>query len=302
MKTLILHIGTYKTGTTSIQNSLYLQREKLLSLGINYISIPGEVQEYNGRQTIFRNDKDFIIKSLAEAPGDVHILSNEGLWDRKELKSRFLKVIIDSKVYHTVKVIAYIRRQDEFLDSFFKQENKVGANLVAGLPIDAFIAEIEKIGTLDYLNILNDYCGLFGVTNVKVRLFEKEHLQNKDVVADFLHLIGVDYEQFVTYRLNETISTQYGYLAHHLNKVLLESFAANDIKIDEIDVDKRNRIRKVVRDNVELILKNIPLEEVEFNLISNNIKNKLIQKYHKDNVQLIEKYNLPQQSKFIDLT
>lgn len=302
MKTLILHIGTYKTGTTSIQNSLYLQRDKLLDLGINYISIPGEVQEYNGRQTIFRNEVDFIVKSLAESPGDVHILSNEGLWDRKELKDRFLKVIIDSKIYSTVKVVAYIRRQDEFLDSFFKQENKVGANGVAGLPIVNFIEEITKIGTLDYLNILNNYGELFGFENIKVRLFEKEHLLNSDVVSDFLNLLDVDYNNFETHRLNETISTQYGYFAHRLNKVVLESFNENDINIDDIDGDKRNKIRKLVRDNVELILRDLPLKEVEFNLITDNVKKRLLQKFHKDNIQLVNKYNLPQQSKFINIT
>ena len=36
MKTLILHIGTPKTGTTSIQNFCGLNRERLDELGIHY--------------------------------------------------------------------------------------------------------------------------------------------------------------------------------------------------------------------------------------------------------------------------
>lgn len=38
---IILHIGTGKTGTSSIQESLFRAREKLLENGILYPDIPG---------------------------------------------------------------------------------------------------------------------------------------------------------------------------------------------------------------------------------------------------------------------
>ena len=42
MRRVLIHIGTEKTGTTTIQEFLHINREKLYSKGIVFLKSPGE--------------------------------------------------------------------------------------------------------------------------------------------------------------------------------------------------------------------------------------------------------------------
>ncbi|SFP13390.1 hypothetical protein SAMN04488056_12339 [Cohaesibacter marisflavi] len=49
-KTIYVHIGTYKTGTTSIQKSLAANRDKLMECGLHYLKagLNNELKKHMG--------------------------------------------------------------------------------------------------------------------------------------------------------------------------------------------------------------------------------------------------------------
>jgi len=298
-KKLILHIGSYKTGSTSIQYSLYKNKDLLLELGFNYISVPGCIQKVNGRQTIFSESKDYIKKVLSESSGHTHILSNEGLWDRKLLKTKIISTIIELDLYESVEVIAYIRSQDVFFDSFYKQENKIGALRTAGLTPDQFFEELLLIGTLDYWNIIDEYCALFGDDNIKLCLFENRFFLDGDVLNDFLKITNLPVpDDFENYRMNESISNEYGLISSELNRTLKESLNLINIDLDAVEISSRNKIRMMARDAVDRILNSGEFTNV--NLISEKLSHKILDTFYESNMRLIEKFNLRKDSRFFE--
>ena len=100
MKTLYLHIGTMKTGTTSIQEFCRLNNDVLKSKGYCYPEFPWHYPGRNHRRnglflnSIYRNEKGERIKSREDeifeegmkkvnnlfSTYDNIILSDEGMW------------------------------------------------------------------------------------------------------------------------------------------------------------------------------------------------------------------------------
>lgn len=187
MTILVLHIGTYKTGTTSIQNTLYQNSNLLFEKGINYLGHnSGGCSIKNGRQnfhnTLSPVELGRFIKSQV---GDVHIYSNECLWDSKVVRNKLIPTIVDSKVYSRVLVIGYIRKQSEFIESFYKQEQGFGKRWAVGLSPQEFIKGLESRGTLNIYDTLSFFSGFFGKSNMLIRPYSRPVFHNSDVVEDF---------------------------------------------------------------------------------------------------------------------
>ena len=72
MRTIYLHIGTWKTGTTTIQNTLHLNRRLLLDQGLNYPDIG--------------TSHNFLASSFHERPLDQNIAKSRQLSKRSLLK------------------------------------------------------------------------------------------------------------------------------------------------------------------------------------------------------------------------
>jgi hypothetical protein len=187
MKTLVLHVGTYKTGTTSLQNSLYTNSTMLLENGVNYLGHKAGCSGHNGRQnfqTKMSNSELEIF--LRNEPGDTHVFSNECLWDRQSARKKILPVVENSSIYSKVIVVAYVRKQSDFVESFYKQEQKYGSRWAMGLSPMSFYNELLKKGTLDIYGTLNYFAKLFGKKDIQVKCYNKENLHNGDVVDDFM--------------------------------------------------------------------------------------------------------------------
>ena len=139
MPKLYLHIGTYKTGTTSIQSFLTHNRENLLHKGYLYpTSGAGQMIKHGlfcETITMRRPYSPFANEWIEEWENleqeiDLHqpdyvVLNTEGLcnFDRDEVKllesylSRYLSGF-------ETKIIIYLRRQDDLLVSLYVQRVK----------------------------------------------------------------------------------------------------------------------------------------------------------------------------------
>lgn len=222
--TLLLHIGTMKTGSTSLQKFLYDNAKRLEEYGWKYPYVNYELEEV-GEQFInidFQNGSVFnaswIVRAeeLAQANKqdwnetwdienrfDVDTRSKqwEKTWEiiRKHLEEN--NVIVSEELiswrntysflkaakeqYNNIKVIIYLRRQDRFWESTWNQFVKCS---LVSRELDAKSLNLEKG---DYYTLLNNISTIIGKDNLIVRVYEKEQLIGNDIILDFLDVLQI---------------------------------------------------------------------------------------------------------------
>lgn len=143
-KTLYIHVGTQKTGTTAIQGFLTDNREILREKGYAYPIFPyyyprvseernahflvGRILDENGNrckdieQKNYREAMDYIVKLFEEV--DYVVLSDEHIWQSTLRDYPFLWDDLkkeSEKAGFRIKIIVYLRRQDDYAASLWNQ-------------------------------------------------------------------------------------------------------------------------------------------------------------------------------------
>lgn len=91
---------------------------------------------------------------------------------------------------YNVKIILYLRRQDNFITSIYAQYVKLHAHdNFYTKTIQEFIKENSTY--MDYYEILNNWSQIFGKDNIIVRVYEKSQLKDGDIVTDFSSILGL---------------------------------------------------------------------------------------------------------------
>jgi hypothetical protein len=209
---LYLHIGTEKTGTTSIQEFLRSNRGQLLAQGVKFPKLPGPPNQislstaaleevHSSIEHIFDlhslNDlvafrKD-MSATLAEAFADstckMAILSNEHCSSRL-LQQAEVQTLHDMlrPFFDRMFIVVYLRRQDEFLLSTYSTAVKTGVTRPASPPRYASRRDLRY----DYWGLLRRWERVFGRDAMICRKFESNALKDGDVVEDFLQTVGVE--------------------------------------------------------------------------------------------------------------
>ena len=204
-KKLVLHIGNHKTGSTSIQKALYLNRGGLNTYGYQlfYRSLDG-VDNQDGKPGLWITpgetveDGFEINADLANAigqTGDNIIISQENLsWV-------FSKVAIEafhkqlSRSFDEMQLIVYLRRQDQQAISqhqqasrnYFAMASKFYGDQARSLP--AYEPHMQLY--LDYYKRISMWADVFGDDNVCIRIFERGPLIKGDAVDDFSRIIDI---------------------------------------------------------------------------------------------------------------
>lgn len=194
MPKAILHIGTMKTGTTSIQATLAGNSDVLASHGYSYMGPP-------------MRHSTVLAPALAALPDRSHhlIISDEGLWhftDSKRSDTAELAKLLKS---YDVTVLIYLRRPDSFLNSWFQQGLKSGTG---ALTMTKFLASSFVHSGLQFQRLIKRYETLFGPESIRLRAYEKTQLAQGDAVVDFLQTVGLPLEDFtIPERANTTPDT-----------------------------------------------------------------------------------------------
>jgi hypothetical protein len=200
---IYLHVGPEKTGTTSIQDSLFASRDKLHGLGASYWSILAnhswplvlilEVSEMDAPDfdTYMQNHfkykygtkskiKQTLLEELRSSPGKF-ILSSE-------IVSRFPKkylVNLRDLLYSAtpdVTIIYYVREPGGWLNSIVQQRLK------AGIPLSEAIATNRRLPYRSTIEMMDE---VFGTNNVKIRRFTKNSDVAVSLIADFLDAVDL---------------------------------------------------------------------------------------------------------------
>ena len=172
----ILHIGTMKTGTTSVQTALKINPRWLAQQGYSYLDWPLRTSE-------------LLEKRIRAVPSERNIIiSDEGLWhfafSGRSDTAAIAKCLADFKVT----VLVYLRRPDEFLEAWFSQGLKsgTGGSRVADFLSSGFVQTGSAFKTR-----LDAFAALFGKEAIQVCPYEKKQMPQGDIVLDFLQKTGL---------------------------------------------------------------------------------------------------------------
>jgi len=193
--TLYLHIGVHRTATTSIQRFL---RGNTQALALRGVLNPGGLSRHHvlaGR--ILSGQADAVAAELtAEAraagaaagcPVRAIVLSDEDICTRTDI-ARLARL----SAHFEVRVIFVIRRQDLWLESWYRQNVKWQWNPdLAHLTFAEFLARRRRFFWIDYDATVTRLERLFGADAVRVMVFEKDAMPEGPVAA-FARAIGLD--------------------------------------------------------------------------------------------------------------
>ena len=240
MGELILHIGTPKTGTTSLQKFLFDNRDTLLKNGVDFVQFTPQkeklfastylrngrfLSEYckkiashnpsrkqldyfeenyqrlskslNGKQKILLSDENFYYYSCLPFKG----ISNPGHYWRELFR------IVDELGAKNITLIVYLRRQDEYVVSQWKELIKNGYTAKS---LKEFLNHPPVKCMLDYASNIKAIRDSFNNNaNIIVRSYNQVAFSGTDIYHDFCESLGIEWDddyKIPEIRLNESIT------------------------------------------------------------------------------------------------
>ena len=237
MNTLLIHIGSPKTGTTALQNFLYDNAKELESYNWRYPDLKRELFELDSLRiskqingNVFLNKDDTV---------DVDSYYWNQIWGRVLQHLKEKNVIISSEIlfwdsatniflegakkkYDNIKVVVYLRRQDKFVESWWNQTIKQGTSCETNFIEYAYSDKMQNF--VFYGRKLDQISTIVGKENLIVRIYEKEQLKNAaSIASDFLSLLGIDPDSMELKkckRHNPALSPNYLEIKSQINSVV----------------------------------------------------------------------------------
>lgn len=223
---LILHIGGSKCGSSAIQAWLAQNATALEQRGVG---VPGISLDFDSQVT---GEQIWAFENAAMQEGGLNalpgrlsalleaadarglssiILSAENMCNHAALAPVLAGVAGD----RPVRVVMYVRRQDDFLISSWQQWH-----LKLYESLDAFL--VDKVGKAGcWMSMLEPWAQAFGDDAMRVRPFTREHLAGGDVVSDFCATLDLDAQGLapLTTAANPSFDEALGRLAHGVRDV-----------------------------------------------------------------------------------
>ncbi|MCD7763345.1 MAG: hypothetical protein LUI14_09150 [Lachnospiraceae bacterium] len=253
MKTLYVHIGTPKTATSSLQDFCWMNRQHFHKLGFAFPLMapihPGAPILRNAHFLVDSsprygadgllekaNDDDpkkqpIRQKNLEHGLSMVHkafqkddnvILTDESLWISLCYNQKNpLDILCEDakKEHYRIRVIVYLRRQDQYLISRWNQFVK---NSSSTQTFQEYLDEVLLRWPLiaDYAEAVDDIAKKIGKENVIVRRFEPSSWKDGSIYADFLDALGLDLDASFKQPKQETntgLTLNYAEIQRQLN-------------------------------------------------------------------------------------
>lgn len=227
----ILHAGTEKTGTTSIQRFLHLNREALArgkiwvprSLAINFeqglcnharlctasrlsISTPDDLQTMLGlpsMEMVCQHRQD-VMSALALEYAGLGYRPSRVIVSSEHIHSRLgtAQDIENAKALlapycNDFKVLVYLRNQADLAQSLAATSVRLGATVYRQIPDFTMPGGYDRVlgvgfAYFDYAGLLERLEEVFGAAALQAGLYEGRKLRNGDIIDDFFDRIGVD--------------------------------------------------------------------------------------------------------------
>ncbi len=206
MSTLYLHIGMPKTGTTAIQGFFETNQEVLKQYGISYpLMEQNETGEYKNAH--FLSPRDYkrglykhnwsIVESELKKYEKV-LLSDETLFRTGGDVDEFWKIILKriEKAGADLKVIIYLRRQDDFFLSYYFQNVRKRSRVLSLR--ESVLREWMYMPQWNYYKYVQRIASVIGKENIIIRVYEKDQLKGGrgSTVDDILEILGIGPDKY----------------------------------------------------------------------------------------------------------
>jgi len=264
---LILHIGTEKTGTTTIQEFLHLNRNLL-----------AKYEVYFPKSIGMRNHRPLATWCLSDNRNDIFLRMNNltETKQREKWKEEFInkfeeelsglnpginRVIVSSEHFSSllnqpveietlkqffdnwfknIQVIVYLRRQDFLIVSRFSTACR------AGIVSDNLLPNPATLPTfVNYQKLLNKWSGTFGKENICPVVFEKSLFYKNDLICDFIRQCGLPAN--LDYTIPENKNESLSETAQEVTQLFNQKFPANstDMPFKELQKVRKELIETV---------------------------------------------------------
>ena len=304
MKTVYFHIGTSKTGTSALQAFLEDNKDVLAEKGYFYERMPFQ----NLSRANIRRNAHFLVEKVMDENGSIDeaateeriqkgyqildgwlqvyeavILTDESFWngmigDHWNVLER-LKLFLDERNV-VLKIIVYLRSQDEYMMSWWKQSVQSGKMTEAW---DTFV-EKPKGMRLNYRKQLKAFAEYVGAENMIVRRYDWGSFEGTTgtIFSDFLYAIGLEFTEEYQVRekkVNLSLTDNYAEIKRVLNSLTKEEAVAYK--------NERNLFEKVAIECSKL-----QQGDKSYSLYSAQEQEKIWKKYGKSN-EVVRKTYFP---------
>lgn len=193
-KTLYLHVGMDKTGTSAIQYFLYHNKESLLRDASLCYPETGLYKDFSHHPFAFsvikwygytRDNLYQLFHALVTEVGEAEnvLLSSECLFKiplNEEFKA--LHSLINDH-FDNVKVLVYVRRQDEWVESRHKH------SVISGNELS--LEMLMQPQFCDYKQFIDCWANIFNRNNIIVRAYEKQQFSGGSIFSDFISMFDL---------------------------------------------------------------------------------------------------------------
>lgn len=206
---LVLHVGMRKTGTSSIQFFLRDNREALAARGVLYPRTPGGGRHHRLGLSVKT------VPELDRSPEWERLGRPDPLGFRRRFRRRFLTEVEESglsrvllsdedvfgstfqtlnrlgrwtsRISRSLRLVVYLRRQDDHLVSVYQQEVKLGETRRL-----ADWARQDMSDLYNYHRRLRKHVRFLAPTELEVRRYERDAFPDGSILQDFLDAAGVE--------------------------------------------------------------------------------------------------------------
>ncbi|WP_097012851.1 hypothetical protein [Pseudodesulfovibrio profundus] len=192
-RTLYLHIGLPKTGSTALQCFFKENVEQLRQVGLSYptssIRKSGLFDSHAGNgfalsplhPTYSKREHDNLLNEIVAQPTPNVLISSEYL---SQLTGEDIKELRSKLTQFKFKIIAYLRRADSYTESCFQQLVKNhGANAKSKVVTTAARKSVEELVAL---------LSHFEEENVIIRPYERQQFVDGTIFSDFMDAVGLE--------------------------------------------------------------------------------------------------------------
>ncbi len=221
IKSLFIHIGLHRTATTALQYFFSRNDNTLKKYGILYPKTGRDegIGAHHNFAACFRHSHPFfkpekkfeqyIKEIIAENSAFETVLISSEMFSEIPFNNDFDRLRILKDIAESVKIIIYLRRQDEYLSSLYSEDIKAGFKKESRLsPLEYFELRKQQI---NYKVICEKWVNIFGVDNVIIRPFEKEQFKFGTIYSDFLNILDLKLTNeylLPSYKLNVSLTRE----------------------------------------------------------------------------------------------
>lgn len=209
MRKLILHIGSHKTGSSSIQQSLLRNETALNQKNISFFSQAPNGENINDGNTSWWldcdpknivngygakiSDSESLARMLAHGDEDRVISAEAFSWIFSVVELGILQKSL-AKYFTVIKVVIYIRRQDRLAVSHYNQaiNNPYSAAYKFYFSGNVPLPEYKDSHSLylNYYDKIDKWAQCFGWENIRVEIYDD--ICKHGVVKSFFSILGID--------------------------------------------------------------------------------------------------------------